>query len=317
MTNTYMKKANNKRRFISFLLAAFGIMSCCSTAYAQEFGSHWITSQEANDSSQIWFRRSYITKDKPQQATLAIATTGSIQVFVNERKLSSALLMPLQDEENKEEAISIKFDITQYLRNDTNTIAIWYAPTSVRPTDKAISVNYYGRNSKGAYFSYVSDRTWLTRRACGWNKGDVEGYDARLYDKTWKKSKTDLKKWNYAFGSADKHSFTLTDKTIGSTTLKKHRIFTNTTIHTDSIGTTYSFSHSFTGQVRLTIRNAKPGYIFHIGNYTYICNGTTDEQAYRKFTVSTQKDALVTGEMFRPSMIQKAEGIEYLPTSRY
>jgi len=298
------------RKIILFFMLILNI----ATINAQEFGTSWITSPEGNDSSQIWFRRSYVTKNKPQKAFLSVATTGTVQIYVNERKVTGNILSPVQDTEgNKEEAFIIKFDITRFLRNDTNTIAVWYAPTNQKKTDKAISATYYGTNSKGSAFSYASDGTWLTKLAPGWNKGDEEGYDARLYDKDWKKATIDKSSWKYAFSSADRQTFVIAEKSTNYTTYKKSRLIEKTNSSVDSTGIKYTFGNSFTGQIRLTIRNAKAGTKFTMGKFTYICCGETDEQAFRRFSTETQKEVLITGENFKQSMIQNIEGIEIIP----
>ena len=72
----------------------------------------------------------------------------------------------------------------------------------------------------------------------------------------------------------------------------------------------YDFGNGFVGWVRVTFRDAVRGTHVWIGNNEYICNGTTDEQAYPKFTLTGNRKVIVHGDSnFRPEHIVNIEAI--------
>lgn len=88
---------------------------------AQEFGTHWISYPLPNDSSEVWFRKSYKFSSQPIQAFLSIASTGNYKLYINERNVTGSLLFEGQKEDILE---NHTFDVTRYLKSGNNVIAI-------------------------------------------------------------------------------------------------------------------------------------------------------------------------------------------------
>lgn len=63
-------------------------------ASAQEFGTQWVCHPAADDTSQIWFRKTFVTLQRPARAAVTIASTGRFQLFVNGRNVSGDVLLP-------------------------------------------------------------------------------------------------------------------------------------------------------------------------------------------------------------------------------
>lgn len=61
------------------------------SSHAQEFGTHWISYPLPNDSSEVWFRQSYIMDERPTQAFMNIASTGNYKLYINERNVTGSL----------------------------------------------------------------------------------------------------------------------------------------------------------------------------------------------------------------------------------
>nr|MBP7471414.1 hypothetical protein [Prevotella sp.] len=281
-------------------------------SFSQEFCTHWISYPDSNDSSQVWFRHTYFPHLLPKQVSLAVASQGKFQVFVNERNVSTDILLPGEKGNNKD-IVSICFDITRYIRSDSNTIAIWYAPTNSNPTDKQISATVFGIGHNGKKFAYFSDGTWLTHIAFGWNKGETEGFDNSKYNKEWRKITTDTDDWQWAAKPKDNKLYHFIEKQCYYKSLKRYHNYSPELSINGNDSIKCSFPKLFTGWIRLTIRNARAGSVLHIGNFSYICNGEIDEQACRRFSIDTQKDVFIWGDGLKISQLQDVEGIEIMP----
>ena len=279
---------------------------------AQEIGNQWITYPQPDDSSQVWFRRTFVTQKRPKNARLAIASPGYIQVFINERNVSRDVLFSYPHQEGTDFSL-MTVNISRYLRNDSNTIAVWYAPNPALETDKQLSLCYFGTNSKGKPFASYADGTWYCKKACGWANDSIEVYDATKYDKEWKWTTTNLSSWVHPFGSTDQKKYRMSEKTNYYEAYHRTATYSPTRTTTSKDTITYTFPKPFDGWIRLTIRNAKAGQKINIGEFVYICSGETDEQACRKFTTSRLKEVRIWGKNLKKSMFQNVEGIEIQP----
>jgi hypothetical protein len=97
-----------------------------------------------------------------------------------------------------------------------------------------------------------------------------------------------------------------------TTKVRKIREPNSFDVEGDSI--VYDFGQAFRGWVRVTLREAVPGELLQIGGLYYVCNGTMDEQASRRFTLGDARRVVVCGdEHFRPSQIMRIEAIEIGP----
>ncbi len=291
------------RVFITSILILIANSIC-----AQEFGTNWISYPEPDDSSEIWFRQTYRNYKRPQNAFISITSTGNIILYINQRKV-------YEDLEKKTEKINeVTINVSRFLNEDYNTIAVWYAPNPYINTDKQISLTYFGQETQSRKFFFKSNSKWRCKKARGFiGKDEYELWDNSEPELDWNTKEEGDLGWQYAINSSDKKIFSLERKdvfyNIGkiTRTLKPEIIYKSVT--KDTI--IYDFGENFYGKVRLTIRNAKRGEQIKVGNYHYMCNGKFDEQAFPKFTHTRQRFVTVTGDSnFKISQIQSAEGLE-------
>lgn len=282
---------------------------------AQEFGTHWISCPNPDNRSEVWFRKTFITRHRPQDAKITIATTGRFQLFVNERNVSHEVLLP--DAFNRDSCIhEMTFVVSNILRSDSNTIAVWYAPDPHLHTDKQLSLFYYGTSPTGQPFCYKADEDWLCKRACGFVSDSLEQLDNNSYDPSWKACTIDTQGWTPPQSSTDSHLYTILDDTYNRQGGQITKILYPKETFSDNYSITYRFPRRFTGWVRLTIRNATPGETMRMNGFRYICNGIMDEQACRRFTMDTQQDLVIEGDRyFRKSQIQNIEGLVICPVT--
>lgn len=304
-------------RILEIILVFFCLFLSGGHLSAQEFGTHWISYPNADNSSEIWFRKTYITYQKPSQAKITIAATGHYQIFVNERNISREVLLP-GPSDNAGTIQEMTFDISNILREDSNTIAIWYAPDPKLHTDKQISLSYYGTSKYGQPFYYQTGEDWSCKKACGYVTANQEYLDNRSYDPSWKACTTEVTNWTSAVRSTDVRQYPLRDNSYYHQGYKVTKILHPEMVFCDTNSITYRFPRQFTGWVRLTIRNAHSGETIHLNNYTYICNGRIDEQACRRFTTDSQHDLVVEGDQyFQTDQIQNIEGLVIQPDQNW
>lgn len=112
------------RRFCTLYIIIFWVLN----SFAQEFGTHWISCPAANDSSQVLFYGSYDWEAVPQRAFLSFASTGMVKVYANERNVSGDIFFA---NGNAGMVEVHTFDVTRYLKQGTNSFAVWYAPVVI------------------------------------------------------------------------------------------------------------------------------------------------------------------------------------------
>ena len=297
-----------ERIFVLFTAILYG-----ENLLAQEFGTSWITYPNPNDSSEVWFRKTFITSHRPQNAKITIATTGRFQLFVNERNVSRKVLLPESSYEDKS-VHEMTFDVSNILQNDSNVIAVWYAPDPYLHTDKQLSLAYYGTSQYGKTFYHKADENWLCKKACGYVTVNQEHLDNTFYNPSWNACTIERKGGTHQIKSADSHMYPLMDNTYDYQGEQITRIIYPHEVFSDRHYATYRFPRRFKGWIRLTLRNAHPGEVIHINGFSYICNGLIDEQACRRFTIYTQQDLVIEGDrFFGKDQIQNIEGLIIQP----
>ena len=120
---------------------------------AQRFQPHWIGYPDVDSTAQIWFRQTYLCEGRPQFAML--------DLYVNGYNVSTDVRMPFRKQAFNDRPISLFFDITRFLRPDSNTIAVWYSPSYPHIQPRHVAISYYGRDPENRPFSRVSHRNWL------------------------------------------------------------------------------------------------------------------------------------------------------------
>lgn len=262
------------------------VLSVCG----QEYNTHWIYAPQSDSTSHVWFRRAFISDGKPRQTSITVTSTGYYKLYVNECNVGTALFYPYR-EGCDTSAISTTFDITPYLRPDTNVVALLYSPSIIKHSQRQVSVNLYGKSHNGSIFSYVSDESWLCRRANSEMTTDGgEFIDGREHDPSWKAATI----YNQALWLPAKEAKGISAYSNKRQTQALHLTHSTTYIPEDITtaedGTkVLELPYGFYGFVRATIRDARRGEEITIGNIHYICNGQTDEQAYPLFSVGYQR----------------------------
>lgn len=306
------------RRFICIVFSILWVLN----SHGQEFGTHWISHPFPDDSAEVLFRHTYVTRHRPKQAFITFASMGSCKVYINERNISREIFYK---NETPRGITLHTYDITRYLRPDSNTIAVWYAPCpqaqaySQDAASKQLSLDYYGTKHDGSTFYQQADESWCCSLLEGnWTAQDstgstIEVFDNRQYDDNWKAS-------NYVFTEAEKPVRRLlkeekdTYTTIPTFPAKGNRlrlVLSPIAENEDSLGLHYDFCRFFRGSARITLREAKRGEKLEINGLVYICSGKMDEQAFRRLSTSQQRAITIKGDRhFRKSQIQKIEGLE-------
>lgn len=167
----------------------------------QTFGWSWIKASGQMGEGQQWFRRTYTHLGSVYDATLRVATTGYVKVYVNGRQVTTDLITPFRPA-NSNEAVALTYHVAPSLRPDSVHIAVWYAPVPQAADSCQLAVNFFGEDVDGQRFGFQSDETWLCRPAPAWYEADgdalVEGYDGRAMQPEWTFGDTDWSLWQPA-----------------------------------------------------------------------------------------------------------------------
>lgn len=163
-------------------------------AKGQTFGWSWIKASGQKGEGQQWFRRTYTHLGSVYDATLRVATTGYVKVYVNGRQVTTDPITPFRPT-NSNEAVALTYHVAPFLRPDSVHIAVWYAPVPQAADSCQLAVNFFGEDVDGQRFGFQSDDTWLCRPAPAWYEADgdavVEGYDGRAMQPEWTFGDTD------------------------------------------------------------------------------------------------------------------------------
>ena len=283
---------------VAMLLLAY------SDACGQALRQGWISAPKDWGGWQVWMNRTYADGVKPRSAHVEVMTDGRYDLYVNQFGVGRDVLMPYRDEADCGLMAVGRHDITPYLQDSTNTIALWIAPQEGRKQCLA-SVCYYGIDAEGQPFAYYSDDSWLCHKANA--HGDT--IDAMAYLPYWNSDTLGVAMWrNASTVGYDVHS------PIAKATLKAHRVVA---VHQpvwqqasdDTL--TAGFGSVYMGWARVTLRDAKRGERIRVNGLTYVCDGTMDEQACRKFTVEYMDRIVITGDShFTPSQVVGVELVE-------
>ena len=170
-------------------------------AKGQTFGWSWIKASGQKGEGQQWFRRTYTHLGSVYDATLRVATTGYVKVYVNGRQVTTDPITPFRPT-NSNEAVALTYHVAPFLRPDSVHIAVWYAPVPQAADSCQLAVNFFGEDVDGQRFGFQSDDTWLCRPAPAWYEADgdavVEGYDGRAMQPEWTFGDTDWALWQPA-----------------------------------------------------------------------------------------------------------------------
>lgn len=287
------------------LLVLFSLNS-----WTQEFGCNWVSYPLPNDSSEIFFRKTYVTPYRPQLALITFASCGSLRVYVNERNITKDVYFENQDSSN---ILSYTVDISRFLYPDSNVISVWYAPQKGMPISKQLSLEYHGYNVKGSPFYYKADQSWFCQKVLGCHIGSQEQYDNRNAIKEWKAIDYVPHKWLHPLGAIPQERQLSLHTTYPAHSCHKiAKIQYPISCDTNGESVVYDFGKSYEGTFRITLRNAKKGEEIQIDDFKYICNGELDEQTFRHFTKRKQRTLVIKGDAdFTPNQIRNIEFLQH------
>lgn len=320
---------------ILILFIASAATAAASTATTGDFDCRWLSHPTPDDTSHVWFSRTIVTseKDMPRAAYIRVATTGRFVLYVNGRNVSTALFTP--DRQKGDTAVAtIAYDVQRFLRTDTNTIALLYCP-SMR-TRRQVSVSFYGIAADSSHFAVSgTDRPcfalngnagWLCRHADTWQTHDGgEAMNRNLYPYRWTDANQPLAMWQAVEETSTPHHLTTintlsSEDICGYSPLRINPLVDNaarisriyTPLLTEQSGDTLTV-HLVPNRrhlIRVTLRGCRRGERIRIGNLHYACTGEMDEQAFTRFSPTSQNTVTISGDRhFCCEQVQEVESI--------
>lgn len=311
----------------------------------QTFGWSWIKASGQKGEGQQWFRRTYTHLCSVYDATLRVATTGYVKVYVNGRQVTTDPITPFRPT-NSNEAVALTYQVAPFLRPDSVHIAVWYAPVPQAGDSCQLAVNFFGEDVDGQRFGFQSDDTWLCRPAPAWYEADgdavVEGYDGRAMQPEWTCGDTDWALWQPAEvvndakcrlvveansrerlrlkrvyvaslcknTSADNQYLTANNQFLCANN-QRNQIYCRR-VKAGNERVTAVFPQPFFGFVRITFRGARRGERVATDNgLAYICSNQIDEQLFGRFLPRVHNIFSILGDRrFQSSQVQYVEGLE-------
>ena len=285
-----------------------------ASAPAQPFATRWVAAPHADSTAAVWFRRTFVGTRRPLRGSVMVTTHGQFRLYFNGAHITpSAVHCPVSD--GRGSASTVTIDVTPYLRADSNTVALLYAPPRMGADSlQQVAVCYYGRERSGRPFAHQADGSWLCRQAAVWLTPSGEYHDTPAEPDDGYGPQPALTAWvhprttrQYSYPSATRSSGTPTRLRPGA--IRRPLYF-------DAVSDTvsYEFGTGFYGYVRLTLRGAVSGQHLWVDGNELVCTGQTDEQHYALFTPAYYRRVRVSGDAhFRPSQVQRVEGIALMP----
>ena len=154
------------------------------SSHAQEFGIHWISYPLPNDSSEVWFRQSYIMDERPTQAFMNIASTGNYKLYINERNVTGSLKF---DGIKDSILLNRTIDVTRFLKKWRECNCCMVRPTRA---SLATASNSHWNSTDGSRTAFHSirkaDGKWFCRQLKECSNGKGERFHARTNTQAWK-----------------------------------------------------------------------------------------------------------------------------------
>lgn len=278
---------------------------------ATHYQAPWISAPQTDSTSMLWFLRTYKQVDRPRKAYVSVASTGKTQLLVNGMNVSRSLFEPNRNYRDTS-VVNIVYDVTPFLGRNRNTISLWYCPSMPHVGRRQVAVNYWGENADGTPFAFRSDESWACRRA---NRGllalENEWQDGSDKATPWQVNHADTIPWRSAIPFFHSQPAPLATPSRFIPTPRIAKVFSPSYVDVRGDTLTYVFPHHFQGIVRITFRGTRSGENVYINGFHYICNGTTDEQAFCKFNISNTFKVIIHGDKhFRFTHIQNVEALE-------
>ncbi len=276
---------------------------------AQEFGTHWVSYPLPNDSCEVWYRKLYTLKDRPLLASISIASTGNLRLYVNERNVTGSIFY----EGMKDCMVMVRtFNISRFLKKGENIIAVWYAPTNNTDKSKQLSLDFYGWDKDTVAFYHQADGSWWCKQLNGCYMNGKESFDKREYTNEWKSAEYRSHGWLHPMGDfVGNNSTKIAEYTPLHSENKLSMVLYPANTYADTLGYHVDFGRPFRGTIRLTIRDAHKGNVIDIDGNQYTCSGEMDEQAFFRFHCEERRVyTLNWSKRFKKSYITNIEGLE-------
>lgn len=287
-------------------------------ANAQEALCSWLSAPSVERGRQMLFRRTYTDGLDIAEARVTIASKGFFRLFVNGRAVFTSYV--LGDEPAASDDFDIyTVDVGAYVRRDSNTVAVWYAPEMTTPIASSedekdmFALCFYGTYVSGEHFSHISDSTWLCAPSNVLSTSEGENNNSIEYLQDWNTSVPSVQmKWK----GAEESGFC----PLGTTSSDVYKDFSDCRIDIlspghfdvsdDSKTISYDFGNGFFGTFRFTVRGAKAGERIWANGSEYVCSGVLDEQFIGRFVHKSIRKIVISGDdSFRKTHIVKVEGL--------
>lgn len=315
------------------------LLLTATVVHARPFDADWMTSPLPADSSCLWFRCTFVAgkaSERPVCASVSVATASRFILYVNGRNVSTALF-------SNAAPSAITYDVTRFLRPDSNTVAVLACPTamssgaSLYTSSPKISVSFFGSTAANQPFVYTSADGWMCHTASTSLTAGGELMDACADALPPAYGDMVMAQWlpvgvvplepQHSAAALPRLAATVVSHAIsaeslfgynplGYNLLSDNSAYANYTLlprYFDSDGhtVTYDFSPGFHGIVRVTLRGCRRGERIRIGdNLTYICSGEMDEQAYCRFSTQYARKVTISGDRwFSPEQVQEVVAV--------
>jgi hypothetical protein len=285
--------------------------------HASSWDRQWISSPISGDSITVWFKHIYVPEKLITEAHIDYATTGQCRLYVNGWRIGSPIVA-VPDEASNISIAERECDISRFFRKDSVSIAFWYAPSTRNHFEGQLSAIVYGTYEDGMPFAFNIDSTWLCRPANVMIKQDsIEIINGTEHSSSWNRCDSPIMDWQQvACKVSASKTYIVQEKPLDNGLYIKKIYFpiSQKTINGRII---YDFGHEIHGFIRLTLRGMHSGDTITCNNMIYICNGTTDEQAFTRFVPETSRYAVIQGPQgFSAIKIMKIEYLE-IPQSDF
>ncbi len=301
---------HSKQILLITILQLASLLNVC----AQGALSSWLSPQLTERGRQYLFRRDILPISDIDEAFINVSAVGPFRLFVNGRVVYSAY------DANGNKSYTI--DVADYMRNDSNTVAVWCAPDINRPSGGVdcgmLALSFYGKYTNGRTFSCSTDSLWLCAPANVISSAYGEIIDAREYIPDWNMCAIPVQmKWSNAKETGLQWSDALSQSNVSGLSDYNIKVVGMSSFDLDDDGKTvaYNFGKAFWGTVRITVRDAKKGERILIDGSEYVCRGALDEQFVGRFVHRGIRKVVITGDIsFRKSHVVKVEGLAMSPS---
>lgn len=309
------------QRLLYILLLLFAVSQ---HAVSQTFAAEWMTCPEQTDTSCLWFRRTFVAAERPCRASVRVASDSRFILYVNGRNVSTALYMPVCGD-GASRTVAITFDVTRFLRPDSNTVALLASPSLPRMAAPRVAVDFFGVTAGGCRFARSNVDGWLCRPAGARFASGGELYDSRLDSLSSACGDMALVQWVPAAQSAavtaPPADIGMSAESVFGYSVHGCNVLADDAVRVAGIvgpqrrevrGDTVvcDFAPGLCGFMRVTLRGCRRGERIRIGGFTYVCSGYNDEQAFCRFSPQYFRSVAITGDCsFSPEQVQDVEAV--------